>query len=194
MERELVVTGIGGQGVQLAAQLLARAAVASGRQVSLFGEYGGMMRGGNTEATLVLSDGPIQGPPTVDSAWSIIVMNKRYWAAVEAKRRPDSLLVVDRTVVTESMDHDPALTLAVPAGEIAHSLGNVGVATMVALGAYVAATEMVDLDALIAELPKALPPYRAHHVEVNEKAIEAGAQLVPTPLRPAWAQPIAARG
>jgi Pyruvate/2-oxoacid:ferredoxin oxidoreductase gamma subunit len=31
MERELLLTGIGGQGVQLAAQVLARAAIADGR-------------------------------------------------------------------------------------------------------------------------------------------------------------------
>ena len=51
MERELLLTGIGGQGVQLAAQVLARAAIAEGRSVQMFGSYGGMMRGGNTEAT-----------------------------------------------------------------------------------------------------------------------------------------------
>ena len=58
MERELVMTGIGGQGIQLAAQVLARAALSEGRQVQLFGSYGGMMRGGNTEATVVVADGP----------------------------------------------------------------------------------------------------------------------------------------
>ena len=40
MERELMVTGIGGQGVQLATQVLARAAMAEGREVLLFGSYG----------------------------------------------------------------------------------------------------------------------------------------------------------
>jgi S-adenosyl methyltransferase/Pyruvate ferredoxin/flavodoxin oxidoreductase len=45
VERELLMTGIGGQGVQLAGQLLARAAVSTGRQVLMFGSYGGMMRG-----------------------------------------------------------------------------------------------------------------------------------------------------
>ena len=65
MERELLLTGIGGQGVQLAAQVLARAAIAEGREVQMFGSYGGMMRGGNTEATVVVADGPIEAPPTV---------------------------------------------------------------------------------------------------------------------------------
>ena len=65
VERELLVTGIGGQGIQLAALVIARAALAEGREVQLFGSYGGMMRGGNTEATLVVADGPVESPPTV---------------------------------------------------------------------------------------------------------------------------------
>ena len=60
MERELLVTGIGGQGIQLAALVIARAALAEGREVQLFGSYGGMMRGGNTEATLVVADGSVE--------------------------------------------------------------------------------------------------------------------------------------
>ena len=64
------MTGIGGQGMQLAAAVLARAAVAEGREVQVFGSYGGMMRGGATEATVVVADGPVEAPPTVGEAWS----------------------------------------------------------------------------------------------------------------------------
>ena len=41
MEREILWTGIGGQGVQLAAQVFARAAVKEGRVVMMLGTYGG---------------------------------------------------------------------------------------------------------------------------------------------------------
>ena len=58
-ERELLITGIGGQGVQLAAQVVARAATLEGREVMFFGVYGGMMRGGNTDSTVVVADAPI---------------------------------------------------------------------------------------------------------------------------------------
>ena len=59
-ERELLLTGIGGQGVQLAAQVVARAAVLEARQVMLFGVYSGVMRGGNSDATVVVADEPVQ--------------------------------------------------------------------------------------------------------------------------------------
>ena len=72
-------TGIGGQGVQLAAQVVARAAVLDGREVMLFGSYGGMMRGGNTDATVVVADGPVLAPP-VPPAGGRIVMHHDYWS------------------------------------------------------------------------------------------------------------------
>src|ERR1041385_110304 len=75
VERELLMTGIGGQGIQLAAQVIARAAIVEGQHVPLFGSYGGMMRGGKTEATIVFSDHAIEAPPTVGRSWSAMVMH-----------------------------------------------------------------------------------------------------------------------
>src|SRR3977135_2851608 len=80
MERELLITGIGGQGVQLAAQVLARAATLEGREVMFLGLYGGMMRGGNTDSTVVIADAPIAAPPVVARAWSAIAMHDDYWS------------------------------------------------------------------------------------------------------------------
>ena len=74
MERELIITGIGGQGVQLAAAVVARAAVLEGREAQVFGNFAGMMRGGATESTVVVADGPIAAPPTVGSTWSAVLM------------------------------------------------------------------------------------------------------------------------
>ena len=75
MERELILTGVGGQGVQLAAQVLARAAVVEGRFVMLLGTYGGTMRGGNTDSTLVVADEPITAPPIVSRVWAVVAMH-----------------------------------------------------------------------------------------------------------------------
>src|SRR6266516_898300 len=79
MEREIIVSGVGGQGVQLAAQTLARAAALERREVTLFGVYGGSMRGGNTDSTVVIGDAPIEAPPIISRAWSAIVMSLKFW-------------------------------------------------------------------------------------------------------------------
>jgi Pyruvate/2-oxoacid:ferredoxin oxidoreductase gamma subunit len=185
VERELLMTGIGGQGVQLAAQLTARAALAGGRQVMLFGSYGGMMRGGNTEATLVVSDRRVESPPTVVDAWSAIVMHPAYADPLRARLHPDGLIVLNATTVPPA--DWPASAIAVPAGQVAVELGTPAAVSMVALGAYAAATGLVDLEHLIAALPDALPPYRAQHLPANETALRAGYALVPQKVHDAWA-------
>ncbi len=88
MERELLITGIGGQGVQLAAQVLARGATLEGREVMYLGLYGGMMRGGNTDSTVVVADAPILAPPVVSHAWSAIAMHDDYWPASKPSSGP----------------------------------------------------------------------------------------------------------
>src|SRR5665213_2595838 len=106
MERELLITGIGGQGVQLAAQVLARAATLEGREVMYLGLYGGMMRGGNTDSTVVVADAPILAPPVVSRAWSAIAMHDDYWPDVSAKLRPGGLVLVNDATFTSAIRDD----------------------------------------------------------------------------------------
>ena len=148
MERELLLTGIGGQGIQLAAQVLARAAIAEGREVQMFGSYGGMMRGGNTEATVVIADRPIEAPPTVGETWSAILMHHDFSEPTIARLRPGSLALVNSTVFEGAFDREQLTVVDVPATDIAVELGNIMTASMVMLGAYTAITDIVGLDAL----------------------------------------------
>src|SRR5258705_3070239 len=143
VERELLITGIGGQGVQLAAQVLARAAALEGRSVMLLGLYGGMMRGGNTDSTVVVGDGPIEAPPVVPKAWSAIAMHDEYWAPLEPKLRPGGFVLVNDT--TFGADVSAAVTLIrLPATTVASDLGNPLGGSMVMLGAYAGATGIVE--------------------------------------------------
>jgi len=188
MERELLLTGIGGQGIQLAAQVLARAAIAEGRQVQMFGSYGGMMRGGNTEATVVIADGAIEAPPTIADTWSAIFMHHDFSEPTRAKLRPGSLVLVNTTVFEGSFDPDRHRVVDIAATDLAVDLGNIMTASMIMLGAYAAATGMVALDSLDAAVSESLPSYRTQHVARNVAAIRAGFEVAPRDLSPAWAE------
>jgi Pyruvate/2-oxoacid:ferredoxin oxidoreductase gamma subunit len=185
-EREVLLTGIGGQGVQLAAQVLAQAAVREDRQVLLFGVYGGAMRGMNTDGTVVIGDGPIQAPPLLSRAWAAIAMHDRYWAPVAQKVRDGGVVVVNATTFATALEEDRYHAFRVPGSELAAELGNELAASMVILGAAVAITGLVGLDALVAAMHEAVPAYRRQHVEVNEAALRAGFRAAPPLTIPAW--------
>jgi Pyruvate/2-oxoacid:ferredoxin oxidoreductase gamma subunit len=185
VERELLITGIGGQGVQLAAQVLARAGALEGRSVMYLGLYGGMMRGGNTDSTVVIGEGPIEAPPVVSKSWSSIAMHDQYWAPIEPKLRPDALVLVnDATFTTEI--HAAVTVLRVPATNVATDLGNPLGGSMVMLGAYGGVTGIVELSSLIEAMRESIPPYRTQHIEANEQALRAGWELLPPNEYPAW--------
>jgi Pyruvate/2-oxoacid:ferredoxin oxidoreductase gamma subunit len=185
VERELLITGIGGQGVQLAAQVLARAAALEGRSVMLLGLYGGMMRGGNTDSTVVIGDGPIEAPPVVPKAWSAIAMHDEYWAPLEPKLRPDGIVLVNDTTFEADVTAETTL-IRLPATTVATDRGNPLGGSMVMLGAYTAATGIVEQTALVEAMRQSIPPYRTQHIEANERAILAGWDLLPANSYPAW--------
>jgi Pyruvate/2-oxoacid:ferredoxin oxidoreductase gamma subunit len=187
LERTLLMTGIGGQGIQLAAQVLVRAAIAEGRHVQLFGSYGGMMRGGNTDATIVVGDAPVESPPTISDAWSAIVMHHEYWEPVRERLAQGSVVLLNSSVFTGEIDRRRFSVLEVPATQLAVEAGNVVAATMVMAGAYAEVTGLVSLDALIAAVAEALPPYRTQHRALNEAALRLGsAGAADLPGAPAW--------
>lgn len=168
------MSGIGGQGIQLAAQTLARGALQDGLYVQLFGSYGGMMRGGNTDATLVVSDVPVAAPPTVDRAWSGFVMHHDYSESTFARLGPESLVVVDSTVFEGPLPPHLEKVALVPTTAIAIDLGRKQTASMVMVGAYLAISGLIAVESVIAAVPKSLPPYREKFVALNQKAIAAG--------------------
>ena len=185
-EREVLMTGIGGQGIQLAAQVLCRAALVEGRDVQLFGSYGGMMRGGNTEATIIVADGPVEAPPTVSQAWSALAMHHEHFAPTGRLLRPGAVVLVNTTVFDGDVDRDLFSVVEVPATHLAAQAGSVMAASMVMLGAFSAATAMVSLQSLQDAVAEALPSYRSQHVSLNVAALSLGHGVVPEVVAEAW--------
>ena len=185
-ERELMFTGVGGQGVQLAAQTLARAATLEGSHVMLLGTYGGTMRGGNTESTIVFGAEPLSSPPIVSRSWSAIALHHRFWQPVRAKLSAGALLLVNSTLFEAELDPGLFRLFEVPATQIADGHGSKAGASMVAIGGYAKLTGIVGLDSLIEAMRGSLPDYRRQHADVNEALLRAGFAHFDAEEAPAW--------
>ncbi len=184
------MTGIGGQGVQLIARTLALAAMSEGHEVMVFGSYGGMMRGGNTDATVVLSQGRVLAPPTVSRYWAALAMHPAYWPQLRDRLDPAGFALVDASVFREPVDIPGGRVLEIEATRLATDLGTSRAAGMLALGAFVAATGIVSVDAARRAAHDVLPAYRQEHAAANARALQAGFELVEAPMVEAW--PVAA--
>jgi Pyruvate/2-oxoacid:ferredoxin oxidoreductase gamma subunit len=176
------MSGIGGQGIQLASQVLAQGAVLAGLDVQLFGSYEGMMRGGATHATLIVAHGEVQSPPTVDRATAAIVMHHEHADRVIERVETSGLLFVNSSVCPPPQERDGVTVLALPATDVAVDVGHAMTATMVMAGAFAAATALMAPELLEQAVERALPPYRHAHIALNVAALRAGSQLVPEPV------------
>jgi Pyruvate/2-oxoacid:ferredoxin oxidoreductase gamma subunit len=188
LEHEITITGIGGQGVQLAAQILARAAVAEDREVMMLGTFGGTMRGGNTESTVIIGDGPLISPPIVSHIGTALVMHHQFWATTQAKLRPGSLIMINSSLFEGELDRASHRVVEIPATQLATEAGSPLAASLVLLGAYAKITQIVGLPALTQGLRESLPTYRSQHLPLNESALRLGYDPSSETRLPAWSE------
>jgi Pyruvate/2-oxoacid:ferredoxin oxidoreductase gamma subunit len=178
VERAVVMTGVGGQGIQLIAKLLGQAAMREGREVLMFGVFKGTIRGGESESTVVVADGEILTPPIVPRAWGVVAMHPSGLAPLAAKIEQGGVLVVNTSLVTKPPVWEGVRRIDVPATALAAELGQPLGAGMVVLGALAAATGLVAVASLEAALADVLPPHRRAQIEGNRACLARGAAAV----------------
>lgn len=173
MELSIVVSGFGGQGALFAGQVLAYAALNSGLEVTWIPSYGPEMRGGTAHCTVVVGDEPI-GSPLVRNPDAVVAMNLPSTDKYEALIKSGGILVVDSALVTRPLLRNDLRLLALPATNIAETLGDRRLVNMAMLGALVAAIGLPPLPALEEALRQHLPQRHQHLLEANVEALSQG--------------------
>jgi len=178
MTKDIIMAGFGGQGILMIGNLLAITAMEEGRNVTYFPSYGVEMRGGTANCTVVISDGEI-GSPVVWRPGSLLVMNGPSLEKFLTNLRPGGELVINSSLVDEGkVDRKDVRLLSVPADEIARNrIGSRQMASMIALGAYVAMTGVVRLETMIGCLPKVISKKYEKFIPLNVNALKEGAAL-----------------
>ncbi len=172
--RQVLLCGLGGQGVVLAGALLGAAAFSQGLQVSGNSSYGSAARGGQCRAEVVLSDDPIAFPYVTKADILVALSQSAYAQYLGWTASPDGVVFYDPS------DVQPAVSalqrhVAVPASENAEvALGSRLGANIVMLAAVVAATQVVSRDALARAVTEGSP---SRFRDLNERAVDLGFAL-----------------
>lgn len=169
VRREIRLAGSGGQGIIMAAIVLAEAAgVHEGKQVSQTQSYGPEARGGTCKAEVVISDTPIDYPKVAKPDF-MLAMNQASVNTYFGDLKPTGLLIVDSTLVSKV---PTAKTVSIPFTKIAREeFGTDLVANMVALGALGWLSKGVSIESLEEALLSRVPPGTE---ELNLRALRAG--------------------
>ncbi len=177
MTREIIIAGFGGQGVMSMGKTLIEAGMEEGLEVSWVPSYGPEMRGGTANCSVVLSSLPV-GSPVVNRPNELIAMNGPSLKRFEPLCRPDALVLVNSSQALEKVSRSDLRAYYIPSMEEAGRLGNFKVANMVMLGAYIRATRALRVDTIEKMLARVFTGPKAHLVELNIRALQAGAGYV----------------
>ena len=158
--------------------LLSIAAMEEGKHVTYFPAYGAEMRGGTANCTVVISGEEI-GSPVVGHPEACVIMNGPSLDKYLPLLKPQGHLLINRPLVDPAkVTRSDLKVLAVPANDIAREVvGSQQLASMVALGAYVAVAGVVELRTLIGCLPKVVSKRYEKFIPLNVKALQEGSSF-----------------
>lgn len=173
MTTKIIIAGFGGQGIILTGKLLAYSAMREGKEVTHFPSYGAEVRGGTCNCSVIISDKAIASP-IVSEPDIALLFNQPSKNKFECKCKGDSKIILNKSLIDNKASRDDLESFYVDATNIADSLGNIRVANMVMLGAFVKATNLVKLDTMIDALNDVISSRNKALIEVNIKALKAG--------------------
>ena len=173
MQKEIIISGFGGQGVLFAGQVIAYAAMDSGKEVTWIPSYGPEMRGGTANCTVVIADHEI-GSPLVKNPPLVIALNLPSFDKYEPMMQIGGTLVVNQSMVDRGAKRDDINVVFFSANEIAEQNGDKKLTNMVTVGALFAALPEVTLETLEGALKAHLPARHQHLLPKNYEALRRG--------------------
>jgi 2-oxoglutarate ferredoxin oxidoreductase subunit gamma len=173
MQKEIIIAGFGGQGVLFAGQVLAYAAMDTGKEVTWIPSYGPEMRGGTANCTVIIADDEI-GSPLVKNPPLAIALNLPSFDKYEDVLATGGTLVVNQSMVDRGAKRKDINVIFVPCNEIAEKIGDKKLLNMVAVGALLTALSELSLKDIEKALASHLPARHQHLLPKNYEALKRG--------------------
>lgn len=172
---ELLIAGVGGQGVLSLGQILAQAATAERKWATWVPSYGAEMRGGVTTCTVIISNQPVVCP-IVDRFCSLIALAPEtlYLGSLV---EPGGLLLSDVTSARTGLVVGNIQSVAIPASDFGQQLSLGQHTNIVFLGAYLALRPVVGFSAVESTLEKMFGQTK-EIVALNRRSLMAGKEYI----------------
>lgn len=150
---EVILSGVGGQGLILSGTILGDAAITyENKSAALTSSYGVETRGTFTKSDLIISDRDIYYPEVIKPD-IILAMAQIAYNRYASTLKEDTILVYDNTLVTEVIE-TKAKQYGFPITSMAREIGNVTVANIIACGIIVRMMNFILPESVIHTLEK----------------------------------------
>jgi 2-oxoglutarate ferredoxin oxidoreductase subunit gamma len=172
---EILIGGVGGQGVVLSGILLGTAATLfEGKKAVQTQSYSSELRGGSARAEVVISEEAVTDPQ-VRRPDILIVLAEDALPKYIGRIKPKGLLVIDSDLVKGAKPGDYEI-LPIPATSIADKeMGNIVVANLIILGALIKKTDLLSVEAMEKAIEVSVPKKA---IALNLNAFRKGLELI----------------
>lgn len=168
MQKEIRISGFGGQGVALAGYILGKAmSIYSDYEAVMTQSYGPEARGGASSVNLVVSDESIDYP-FVQHPDFLVALSEEGYTHFRHTTRNDAIIIVENDLVIPSSGDDP---YCIPATRLAEELGRRVVTNVVMVGYFTAVSGLVTPEAVEKAIADSVKPKT---LPLNLKAFAAG--------------------
>jgi 2-oxoisovalerate/pyruvate ferredoxin oxidoreductase gamma subunit len=183
---EMRIHGRGGQGAQVACQILAGALFRSGRFVQAFAAYGGERRGAPVTAFVRADHRPIRLRCDIEHPQHLLILDPTMLdeGRVLADMRPGGVAVVNDRVLPRLAPPAGVCLVAVDAGAIARRAGLGPIVSTAMVGAFGGASGLVSLEHLVAAVEEGSPTRKSENARACVAAYSEAASLDVVRLRP----------
>jgi Pyruvate/2-oxoacid:ferredoxin oxidoreductase gamma subunit len=173
-EMDVIITGRGGQGTKLAAQLLASAAALDGYFPMHYSVYGALIRGGDIASTVVI--GSERPRCALRDSYAIMVAAHNNWFTRYYEFiRPGGILLYDPANVPDALlTRDDLRQWSIGIGALAAAAGDPRAGNMVVAGACARLVGVPSLDGLNTAMASVVPAHRQDRIRRNLAAVKAG--------------------
>ncbi|MCE3036483.1 2-oxoacid:acceptor oxidoreductase family protein [Helicobacter sp. faydin-H20] len=174
MENQLRFTGVGGQGVLLAGEILAESRIRGGGYGLKASTYTSQVRGGPTKVDILLDDKEILYPYANEGEINFMLSTAQIsFNQFKSGVKEGGIIVVEPNLVTPTKeDYEKFKIYEIPIITIAkEEVGNVVTQSVVALAVTVTFTKCVDRDLVFETMISKVP---AKVADLNKKAFELG--------------------
>jgi len=172
-----IFAGFGGQGVLMMGYSLAHSAMNKGYEVTYLPSYGAEVRGGTANCTIAVADEEITSPVASEPDY-LVVMNSPSLITFQNRVTPGGTIFLNSSIVDVLPIRRDVKICAVPCGDMAQDLGNVRVANIILMGAFIKKTGIVPADIYLKSLGTIMGSKKKSVAEINQRAFAAGYDFV----------------
>jgi len=142
------------------------------KEVTWFPSYGGEMRGGTANCTVIISDELIASP-VVKNPDILVVMNDQSLQKFQPWLRQKGILLFDSSLIKKPELRSDVEVIGVPATDISSAIGNTKSANMVLLGALIARTKLLKEQSASEAIEDSMD-HGKEIIALNKKAVREG--------------------